>query len=161
VSDHANIVREALEDLAQLDHYERAEALAALDALVTERDEARRVVVQRDLELTATNCTLRYSREDLAAMQERAEAAEAKRDEANARWNRSEIHSAGMQTRLVNAAARAEAAESQRDEAVGLLRGVVEADKQDAKMGHPNPGDSCIAIYIGLVLMEWLDKQAP
>jgi len=57
------------------------EALAIMEALVAERDEARRIVVQRDLELTATNCTLRYSREDLAAMKTRAEAAEAGRKE--------------------------------------------------------------------------------
>jgi len=49
---------------------------------------------------------------------------------------------------------------AERDEAIRLLRGVVESDKQDAMMGHPNPGDSCISTYIGLVLMEWLDGKA-
>jgi hypothetical protein len=43
------------------------------------------------------------------------------------------------------------------DAAVRLLQRVVEADRQDSKMGHPNPGDSCIGICLALEVMPFLD----
>jgi hypothetical protein len=51
-------------------------------------------------------------------------------------------------------------AERERDEARRLLREVVKADRQDAQMGYPIPGDSCMGAFIGLVLMEYLDSLA-
>jgi hypothetical protein len=78
----------------------------------------------------------------------------AERDEAR-------LHLVTVQTALAGWASRAEAAEAERDEAHRLLREVVKADQQDAQMGYPIPGDSCLGAFIGLVLMEYLDKLAP
>ena len=49
---------------------------------------------------------------------------------------------------------------AERDEAQRLLREVVKADRQDAQMGYPIPGDSCMGAFIGLVLMQYLDSLA-
>jgi len=43
------------------------------------------------------------------------------------------------------------------DEAVNYLRRVVQADRDDTKMGYPIPGDSCLAACIGLEVMRFLD----
>ena len=100
----------------------------------------------------------------------RAEAAEKERDEwrqaasgrtvscsqcdrANADWHRIRDLHADALTEVARLRERY-------DEAVAHLHGIVEADKQDAQMGNPNPGDSCVSIYISLVLMEWLDTRA-
>ena len=45
------------------------------------------------------------------------------------------------------------------DEAVACLQRVVEADRDDSRMGHPNAGDSCIGICIALDVMPWLDRR--
>jgi hypothetical protein len=47
---------------------------------------------------------------------------------------------------------------AERDAAVALLRAVVHADRDDAKMGYPNPGDSCIGACIGLDVMPFLSE---
>lgn len=44
--------------------------------------------------------------------------------------------------------------------AIVLLQRVVQADRDDAKMGHPNPGESCVSICIGLEVMPFLDGSA-
>lgn len=51
------------------------------------------------------------------------------------------------------------AAEAERDEAIACLQRVVEADRDDSRMGHPNAGDSCIGVCIGLDVMPWLDQR--
>jgi hypothetical protein len=51
------------------------------------------------------------------------------------------------------------AAEKERDRAISLLRLVVQADNDDAKMGHPNPGDSCVSVILGLHVYEYLARQ--
>ena len=43
------------------------------------------------------------------------------------------------------------------DEAVNHLQRVVQADRDDTKMGYPIPGDSCLAACIGLEVMRFLD----
>jgi len=106
------------------------EALAIMEALVAERDEARRIVVQRDLELTATNCTLRYSREDLAAMKTRAEAAEAE----VARWREGygpELQE--LETLQTEVARLAQGVTTQAEEARTLREALTEAK---AQIGH-------------------------
>jgi hypothetical protein len=45
------------------------------------------------------------------------------------------------------------------DEAIACLQRVVEADRDDSRMGHPNAGDSCIGACIGLDVMPWLDQR--
>ena len=42
--------------------------------------------------------------------------------------------------------------------AVWLLNRVVQADRDDATMGYPNAGDSCIGACIGLEVMPFLDR---
>ena len=44
------------------------------------------------------------------------------------------------------------------DEAVNYLNRVVQADREDTKMGYPIPGDSCLAACIGLEVMRFLDE---
>jgi len=44
------------------------------------------------------------------------------------------------------------------DEAVNYLQRVVQADRDDTKMGYPIPGDSCLAACIGLEVMRFLDE---
>jgi hypothetical protein len=50
-------------------------------------------------------------------------------------------------------------AEAERDDAISCLQRVVEADRDDSRMGHPNAGDSCIGACIGLDVMPWLDAR--
>lgn len=102
----ADTIREALHHTT--DFQWGRDAVAALDALVAERDEARR-----------------------------------DGQEAREHWRK-----------------KARAAEAERDEARRLLREVVKADQQDAQMGYPIPGDSCMGAFIGLVLMRYLDDLA-
>ena len=47
---------------------------------------------------------------------------------------------------------------AERDEARDLLRLIVQADRDDAMMGHPNPGDSCVSVVLSLSVLEYLDK---
>lgn len=44
-------------------------------------------------------------------------------------------------------------------EAVRLLQRVVQADKDDARMGHPNAGDSCVGICLSLEVVPWLEQH--
>jgi len=44
------------------------------------------------------------------------------------------------------------------DEAVNHLQRVVQAGRDDTKMGYPIPGDSCLAACIGLEVMRFLDE---
>ena len=53
--------------------------------------------------------------------------------------------------------ATAEQAEKALAEAVNYLKRVVQADRDDTKMGYPIPGDSCLAACIGLEVMLFLD----
>ena len=67
----------------------------------------------------------------------------------------------GEHSEMVAAALAAlDALVAERDEARRLLREVVKADQQDAQMGYPIPGDSCMGAFIGLVLMQYLDSLA-
>jgi hypothetical protein len=50
--------------------------------------------------------------------------------------------------------------EARQAQSEALLRRVVKADQDDANMGHPNPGDSCIAACIGLEVIPFLDDPA-
>ena len=56
--------------------------------------------------------------------------------------------------------ARCEQLQQERDDAVSLLRGCVKADRDDSRMGHPNPGDSCASIHLALAVMPWLAARA-
>jgi len=53
--------------------------------------------------------------------------------------------------------AAAEQTEKALAEAVNYLKRVVQADRDDTKMGYPIPGDSCLAACIGLEVMPFLD----
>ena len=54
---------------------------------------------------------------------------------------------------------RLEEVEAERDETIACLQRVVEADRDDSRMGHPNAGDSCIGACIALDVMPWLDQR--
>jgi len=54
--------------------------------------------------------------------------------------------------------AASEQAEKALAEAVNYLQRVVQADRDDTKMGYPIPGDSCLAACIGLEVMRFLNE---
>ena len=139
MSNAADIVRAVL--TGRLGTHEAVvQAMDALDALVAERDEA-----------------VEMSRQMVAAYELAGEETEA----AEAEVARLKEFMACADTPLMrDVLAERDRLREQYDEATAHLYGIVEADKQDAMMGHPNPGDSCVSIYIGLVLMEWLDTRA-
>ena len=149
----------------------------------TERDALDEAAKQWRLDIEAELVQLRAERDEWkrdrdyvwskgVELKERCEAAEA---DARGLWSgvdprivtlRRERDAAegelrGYREALIEMKARAEAVEVERDEANRLLREVVKADKQDAQMGYPIPGDSCMGAFIGLVLMEYLDKLPP
>ena len=119
--------------------------LSALVAAEAERDRLQHFVDCADTPLMR----------DVMAARDKAEA---ERDKALARVKAIEGYLMEPPEQLRE---RAEAAEAERDEANRLLREVVKADRQDAQMGYPIPGDSCMGAFIGLVLMEYLDGLAP
>jgi len=90
----------------------------------------------------------------LAAAEAECKSLAAERRETVAEWEREGLRMSAENRRLV---AERDRLRERYDEATAHLYGIVEADKQDAMMGHPNPGDSCIGAYISLVLMEYLD----
>lgn len=121
MSDYADIVRAGIrihpDEPTDVMVTLELNALAALDALVAERDEQR-------------SLSHEHYEAYVSEVAERQKV-EVERD-----------------------ALRDELAEARR-----LLREVVKADQQDAQMGYPIPGDSCMGAFIGLVLMEYLDEQ--
>ena len=144
-------------------------AIAALDALVAELDEAQ------DKLLAATDYIARAEAAESNAQvfHDEWDKALAERDEArNSRAvqdadslrkveayddARAEVKRQGYSR--AEYVLRAEAAEAERDEAIACLQRVVEADRDDSRMGHPNAGDSCIGACIGLDVMPWLDMR--
>lgn len=108
-------------------------------------------------------------RERLAAAEARATEAEQKyRDEHEKKmriWDAStrDIWAAvGVRSRAIRRAWRyrreRDAAVARATEAHEVLRAVVQADREDSKMGYPNPGDSCIGICISLLVLPYLDS---
>ena len=87
----------------------------------------------------------------------KAKAAEAERDEwkTEAMAARQHPHFAALNDQR----GRADAAEAERDAAIACLQRVVEADRDDSRMGYPNAGDSCIGACIALDVMPWLDQR--
>jgi hypothetical protein len=69
------------------------------------------------------------------------------------------VFSAKRTENITAALAALDALVAERDEAIACLQRVVEADRDDSRMGHPNAGDSCIGACIGLDVMPWLDQR--
>jgi hypothetical protein len=57
-------------------------------------------------------------------------------------------------------AAELERVTAARDEAVSLLRAVVKAADDDARMGYPLPGESCVYVVLALAVDEFLAGAA-
>jgi hypothetical protein len=80
-------------------------------------------------------------------------------DEAEFRAEVAEAEVARLAQGVTAQAEEARTLRETRYEAIACLQRVVEADRDDSRMGHPNAGDSCIGACIALDVMPWLDQR--